>query len=265
MNDLEREATLRRLLTEAVEPIQPAPDAQARLARRIRIGAQPRKPFWERAGFGWAATGLATAGIIVLAVLFVHVRGGDSSKSSSAASGGSASSATSNPAAQPQTAAAGASPEAHSPDLTVVTGDLDGDGQADTLSIAGGMLSAKLTQAGSQSVALPTTGPGARVLGITQFASYAGGRVPVVLVRLQERTGFAQDTVATLVGGRLTVLRIGSGPALLIVDASHGYACNENELVVSGNPAAYVVQGDQLVASPQLRAVTAPVGRNEGC
>lgn len=260
MNDLEQEEALRRLLTEAVEPIQPAPDAQARLQRRLRIGREPRKRFWERAGFGWAATGLATAGVIVLAVLFVHVRGADSSKSSSG------SSAVSNPAAQPQSAAAGSSTtRAPSQSFPVVTSDLDGDGRADSLTVVGGNLVAELTKDGHQSVALPSNGLGNSILGFTRLQFYAAGAGQVALIRLGDHSGAAHYVVVAVAAGKLSVLQIGSGPALLTVDAAHGFGCNDEELVVSGVSAAYVIKGDQLVASPRLRAVTTPVARITGC
>ncbi len=280
MNDLEREEALRRLMAEAVQPIHPAPGSQARLQARIESaevkakrgrervnpekakgsGNGSAKRSWWRvspAGLGWSGAGLSTAAIIVATVIFAT----HGSRTGSSSSGASSISA-------PAAASAGAAPAQGAEKVPSALGrrdDLDGDGVADVFTLAGGTLSVQLSSGGRQQVTLPATGPGARVLDVTQLKSPAGSQVPVVFVRLLQRTGLIQDAAATLVDGRLTVLGIDAQPAVLTVDATHGYACSDGELALSGNQAAYAVQGSQLVASPRLRAVHAVPGLATGC
>ncbi len=118
---------------------------------------------------------------------------------------------------------------------------------------SGGTLVADLSRDGRQTVALPSTGPGARVLGVASLRDAGGKPVPVVFVRLRQVDSTATDTLVSLVGGSLTVLEQGSGPALLTIDATHGYACDDNALLLTGSPTPYVVYGAELVASPGLR------------
>jgi hypothetical protein len=266
MNDLERQEALRRLMVEAVQPIHPAPGSQARLQARIESAEaeakqrpEKAKRSWRRvspASLGWSGVGVSTAAIVVATVIFA-THGTRTGSSSSGASSISA----------PAAASAGAAPAqgAEKKPSALVRGDLDGDGIADAFTLAGGTLTVALSGGGRQQVTLPATGPGARVLDVTQLKSPAGNPVPVVFVRLLERTGLIQDAAATLVDGRLTVLGLDSRPAVLTVDATHGYACSDGELALSGNPAAYAVQGSQLVTSPRLRAVHAVPGLATGC
>jgi hypothetical protein len=280
MNDQEREEALRRLMADAVEPLHPAPDSQARLMARIEAaednaqqragnggGGKPKSSRWRvsPAGLGWSGVGLSAAAVVAAAVFFATHS--SRTNNSGASSGSSVAAAPSQ--ASSQAAAGSASEPAPVPkqplSRPLVVNDLDGDGTSDVFTLNGSTLSARLSREGQQQVTLPATGSGAQVLGVTLLQTPAGGRVPVVLVRLQSRPGFAQDAAAALVDGRLTVLRIGSQPAVLTVDATRGYACSDGELAVAGNPVAYTVQGAQLVASPRLRAVDVPPGQASGC
>jgi hypothetical protein len=93
--------------------------------------------------------------------------------------------------------------------------------------------------------------------------------VAVVLVRLQASDQSSTDTLATLVNGHLTVLRQGSGPVLLAIDATHGYVCEQGILAISGSATPFVVDGAQLVASSAVRAAAparaAASGKTTGC
>jgi hypothetical protein len=295
------EDLLRRLLAEAVEPVRPAPGAQARLLARVRAhGARRGRERGAPHRLRWVAAGLATALVIVGATVIFAGRAGDGSGQSSATAGRApASGALSSPAAPSAAApapagrskdlaetksgqaragrpgvspagAAGNVPAAASapgPPLANALGpaDLDADGLPDDLSVAGGTLVARLSHEGVQTVQLPATGPGARVLGVTLLDSARGGRVPVAFVRLQQRPGDAQDTAVSVVDGRLTVLRRGAEPVLLSVDPTGGYSC-AGDLVIAGHPAgAYTVSGADLVPAASGAAVDAPVGKATGC
>lgn len=270
MND-ERAETLRRLMVDAVEPIHPAPGSQARLQARVAAAAK-REPSGKKAsrsrwrvspaGLGWSAAGLSTAVVVVAAAIFFATHGSRTGSSSASSGVGSAAVKAPSPAGA---ASAGSTHPPANPQDVALGEDLDGDGVRDAFTLAGSTLSVQLSRDGQQQVTLPATGSGARVLGVTQLVSPSGTGVRVVFVRLVESPGFSQDAIAALVDGDLTTLRFGSQPAVLTVDATNGYACSDGELAVSGNPAPYVVQGDQLVASPRLRAVHAAPGEATGC
>jgi hypothetical protein len=87
----------------------------------------------------------------------------------------------------------------------------------------------------------------------------------VVFVRLRQAGAKATDTVVALVDGRLTVLRQGSGPVLLKIDATHGYGCSQGTLAVSGNAAPFRVGGSSLVPSAVVRAAAATPAKTFGC
>jgi hypothetical protein len=299
-SEIEREEQLRRLLSEAVEPVQPAPGAQTRLLARARAQAHHRKSRGTPA-LRWAVP-LTLASLVVIAVVTVAfaVHGGNRSNSSASTVAGSATvkgppeTDTSSAAASQAQAGGGASlnpatPQPSSPpELSLgtrkTTGGtaygpsapvnaqaaapeyVDSDGIFDTLSLQGGDLVATLSHDGVQVVSLPPpVGAGARVLGVTTLSSPDRAPVRVVFVRLTQAGTAATDTAVAVVGGRLTVLREGRDPVLLTIDPTHGYGCDQRSLVVAGNTTPLVVDGAQLVASPELRGVVTPAGRASGC
>ena len=292
----EREQELRRLLSEAVEPVEPAPGAQTRLLARARAQQRRRRrPLMARLGVPAAAVSLLA--IIVLAVVFAgRANHGSSGSSASTAEAGGAlpsRAPSSSSAAASSANPAVASPEVKGPsrkELSTQKGasttyngtdtsasqpqadslrpsDLDGDGRPDTFTLSGGTLVANLSRDGEQSVNLPPLGPGARVLGVTSLTDQNGAAVAVVFVRLRQVGSTATDTIASLVDGRLKVLQQGSRPVLLTIDATHGYACSEGTLAASGSATRLVVEGARLVPSPGVgaAAAAAPVATSRGC
>ena len=294
----EREQELRRLLSEAVEPVEPAPGAQTRLLARARAQQRLRsRPLMARLGVPAAAVSFLA--IIVLAVVFVGQanRGSSGSSASTTEAGGAPSRApSSSSAAASSLNPAVASPEVKGPSRkelsnqkgasTTYNGtatsadasatqpqadslrpsDLDGDGRPDTFTVTAGRLTANLSRDGTQSVDLPEFGPGAKVLGVSALTDQNGAAVAVVFVRLRQVGSSATDTIVSLVGGRLTVLQLGSGPALLTIDASHGYGCSQGTLAVSGNATPFAVEGSSLVPSGVVRVAAAtPLAKATGC
>ncbi len=292
----EREKALRRLLTDAVEPVEPAPGAQTRLLARAR--AQRRRnqrPLMVRWGVSAAlASLLVILGVVVVSAIQAGNRSSDSSAASSAPgapsrreAGPERSAPQASPApapALPPVQSSGAAAESQNatgtgygsagkqlsglgPDAASVArlSDLDGDGVRDTLTLGAGTLAAQLSRYGLEAVALPPLGPGARVLAVTTLSDAGGHPVAVVFVRLRQVGSTATDTIASVVAGRLTVLRQGSGPVLLTIDARHGYACNQGTLAESGKTAPFVVDGAQLVASALDQGGVATAGKSVGC
>ncbi len=298
-SETNREEQLRRLLTEAVEPVEPAPGAQTRLLARARAQAHRRKsrgPVTLR----WAmpATFAALVIIAVVTVAFAVHGANRSGSTASTAAGSAAASAPAPAAASTSSSASGHSGEGSSkgpaksasadlnanapstfgnkeqasgtasgaePDPLRPT-DLDGDGAFDSITLKGGTLVAGLSRGGAQTVTLPPpVGPGARVLGVTTLSDPSSQPVTVVFVRLTVAGASATDTVVAVVDGRLTVLRQGSDPVLLTIDPTHGYGCDQRNLVLAGNATPFVVDGVQLVASAQLRGVITPAGKATGC
>ncbi len=305
----EREQELRRLLSEAVEPVEPAPGAQTRLFARARAQAhrrKSRKPLIVR----WAVPLTFAAVIVFFAVTVTfalrHGQGSEASKSGGTdAAGAPSRAAESSPASALAPAAPSATPgplqykpvprAPSSQDLSSLqngsggstygksanaqagaTGtarpsldflpDLDGDGAPDSVSLADSTLTATLSRDGVQTVSLPPpVGSGSGVLGATTLSDPSGKPVIVVFVRLTQAGPDATDTLVSVVGGRLTVLRQGSEPALLTIDPTHGYACDQRALVLAGNMTPYVVSGAQLVPPPQQRGVITPAGKVLGC
>jgi hypothetical protein len=300
-SDSEREQDLRRLLAEAVEPVEPGPGAQTRLLARARSQAQHKRR--RRADvLRWAVpvtiVSLALVFLATVGVIASRNDSGSSKGASTSTAGGSSS--ISSPEAGPDSAAAAASPSRAAkgsltaPAVPVPSAlssekaangassgttqfsndlrasalplpDLDGDGRLDTFAISAGKLIATLSSDGVQSVMLPPMGAGARVLDVTALTDPSGNTVPALFVRLQQSGSTFTDTVVVLVSGRLTVLEKGSQALLLTVDGAHGYGCNQKALALSGDNTPYVVDGAQLVASPLLRAVQVPVGKSLGC
>ena len=288
---------LRRLMTEAVEPVTPEPGQEARFLARLRASQKTgrRVP----APLRWSAAGLSTAAVVAVAVLFA-ARGHDA-KSSAASAGSNAvspSSVSASSAATERSPAAAepggpsradlalpfrTNPQLNSdagqgsaggsfsastgsvPKAALVPPDLDEDGVVDTFALERGTLVAQLSRVGRQTVTLPTLGAGAGVLGTTRLITAARTPVSVAFVRLSDMAGQTRDVVVAVADGRLTLLRFGSTSAVLTVDAMHGYACSDGELAVSGNSALYVINGAQLVASPRLRALLAVAGQASGC
>ncbi len=289
----EREQELRRLLAEAVEPVEPAPGAQTRLLARARAQQRRRqRPLMARLGVPVAVASLIA--VVVLAVVFVgRANRGSSGSSASTAEAGGALSSRAAEASSAAGASAGngpalaASPSPSSRDLSqkaaaspadstqysgeapqpasLVPRDLDGDGRPDTVMLSAGTLKVELSRDGVQAVKLSPSGPGAKVLGVTSLNQSNGSPVAVVFVRLREVGSTATDTIAAVVNGRLTVLRLGSGPVLLTIDASHGYGCSQGTLAVSGKTTPFVVDGAQLVASAQAQGGVATAGKSVGC
>ena len=300
--DRQREDTLRRLLTEAVEPVTPKPGSEARLRARIRASqrSRTRVPLALR----WSAAGVSAVAIIVVGAVFAvsHHDAGSSSNSSAEAgpsvAGQPAEGKASGTLQQPNAAdlangaaaSAGAAPAAPTREPPSSHGskaqngrdsngsngsgvtpeasagpDVDGDGIGDVLRLDRGALVAQLSKDGLQAVALPRPGAGERILSVTHLVTAANVPVPVVFVRLSTSLVAQRDVVVSLVNGRLTLLRFGSDTAVLTVDATHGYACVNAELGISGRPAPYVLAGSQLVASPRLSAVNVAPGKASGC
>jgi hypothetical protein len=299
--DLEREQALRRLLADAVEPIEPAPGAQTRLLARARAHRRrTERPLMAR----WAPAALATLLVILGVMVVFAVRGANRSNGSNASSAaGSAagapsqaaeSTAAQQPAAPESAAAASAAASALAPvpqskqlssgaafsgtdagrryiptpdavPAALAPSDLDRDGRPDTFTLGAGTLAAQLSGDGLEAVSLPPLGPGAKVLGVRALTDPNGAPVAVVFVRLRQVGASATDTLAALVDGRLTVLKQGSGPALLTVDSSHGYTCNQGTLTVSGSTTPLVVHGAKLVASPAVRAAAAAPNTSTAC
>jgi hypothetical protein len=289
-SEFDREQELRRLLAEAVEPVEPAPGAQARLLARARAErSRKQRPLMAR----WAPAVLATLLVIGGVTVVFAVRGANRSNGSSAAStaGGAPSTAAGRSTAAAQASAAAPAPASQqlstgksastdsgkgsgstfslNPNVPVPAAltptDLDGDGRPDTFTLGAGTLAAQLSRYGLEAVSLPPLGPGAKVLGITTLTDPNGGAVPVVFVRLRQVGATATDTIAALVDGRLTVLQQGSGPVLLTIDASHGYVCSQRSLALAGNTTPLVIEGLRLVPSPQLRGVIASPAKTYGC
>jgi hypothetical protein len=300
-SDTEREQQLRRLLSEAVDPVEPAPGAQTRLLARARAQAhrKSRGPVILRWGVPVALGSLV---VIALVTVVFAVRSANRSDSSASTSAGSATAGTSAP--QAARASAGPSsagsatgqqfnPDVPSPQLslgksaTTDSGnagaesgskaapdiplalrpaDLDGDGVPDTIAVQGGNLVATLSRDGKQAVSLPPpVGAGAGVLGGATLSDPDGRAATVVFVRLTQAGTAATDTIVALVNGRLTVLRQGSDPVLLTIDPTHGYGCDQRSLALAGNTTPFVVDGTQLVRSPNLRGVITPAAKVVGC
>jgi len=294
----EREEVLRRLLAQAVEPVEPGPGAQTRLLARARAQQRRRRrPLIARLAL---PAGLVSLLIVLGVTVVFATRGGHGSGSSASTAAGSAPAAagpshtavaapappdgahapalrdSGSLAASPQAKAAtggtfdsnaqsGTSAYAPAP-LALRPSDLDGDGRPDTFTIGAGTLAAQLSSLGLEAVSLPPLGPGAKILGTTWLFNPHGQPVPVVFVRLRQVGASSTDTVAVLENGALKIVQQGPGPVLLTIDASHGYACNGGGLAESGNPTPLVVDGAQLVASPQLRAVLVkPRTAGTGC
>ncbi len=288
MNDQERAAALTRMLADAVEPVQPAPGAQARLLARVRT------PSLTGQRLRWAAAGVTTAAVVIVAVVFFagHLANGSDGTSASTAGLPSVAGESSTSAALPAAPSASArlttpksasgpdaetfgsaAPSATQPDSAL---DLDGDGKPDTLTIEQGNLVAELSHAGVQAVRLPPVGPGAKVLSVTSLPAVSptssatssgatAGRVPIAFIRLEARPGQARDTAVALDNGWLTVLTRGGTPVQLLVDSGHGYGCTEAGLALAGADSAYVVRRSQLVPSPFLVATRVPPGQVTGC
>lgn len=284
-----REDALRRLLAEAVEPVQPAPGGQARLLAKVR--KQRRRAHQGPARLRLAGGVLAATAVLVGGGVYFAGHAGDDNSTASSASGAGAS-APSAPVAGPSSAAREAggagspingsavTPEQRASSsqdssggttdqraapkaVTLVPPDLDGDGVPDSVTIEGSALVAQLSREGLQRVSLPPTGAGARVLGITLLDSASGGQVPVVFIRLQELNGHTQDTIASLVDGRLVVLKLGPTPVVLVRDAGHAYSCAGPLTITEGSSRNYVARGASLVAGDVRLATARPAA--PGC
>jgi hypothetical protein len=285
--DFEREQELRRLLADAVEPIEPSPGAETRLLARARAQERHRRrPLMTRLRIPAAVVSFLA--IVVLAVVFVRANRGSNGASagSTAASApsrapeSSSASAASAGTAKPPTAlnpvpsskslsnekGAGTSysgdTSATRPQVaSLVPFDLDGDGRTDTFTLGAGTLGAQLSRYGLEAVSLPPLGAGARVLGVTSLTAPDGTPVAVVFVRLRQVGSTATDTIVSLVNGRLTVLRLDSGPVSLTIDATHGYGCSQGTLAISGKATPLAVDGSWLVTSAVVRAAAAATPR----
>ena len=291
-----REHELRRLLAEAVKPVEPGPGAQTRLLARARSQAQ-RKRRHPAGVLRWAVPVTIVSLALIFAVTFGVIAGRNDRGASKGASTAAGSASVSAPEGASSRAAAAAGPSG-TPDATLmqpavpspltansgsgtslsseqngkaatdqslVPSDLDGDGRVDSFAINAGKLQAMLSTDGAQTVELPEVGAGARVLGMAFLTDPSGNTVRALFVRLNVADATPTDTIATVVSGHLTVVQKGSGPVLLTIDAGHGYGCSQGSLVVSGDTTPYVIDGSRLVASPQLRAVLAPAGKTSGC
>ena len=206
----EREDALRRLLAEAVEPVEPSPGAQARLLARARAqGRKPHRPFLYPVGSRWGSDGAGDrrgdgGAVRPFERRFVGV----DQRRIGRRRGAARAPASPEPKAD---AAAPLLPEPlNSQQLSTVTGtsasagaryqsnagpapakaalspsDLDGDGIPDPVTLQAGKLTAELSRDGSQTVDLPSLGPGARVLGVASLRGVAS-LAPVVFVRLSQ-------------------------------------------------------------------------------
>jgi hypothetical protein len=286
-SEFEREQELRRLLAEAVEPVEPAPGAQPRLLARARA-QHNRRPWHQRPLMTrWAPAVLATLLVIAGVTVVFTSRGEDGSSTSTSA--GSAAAPSPGPVVRqqqplrslaPSTEAANASAPSREKNAgggtslgsgaeftptSPVPSDLDGDGRPDTFTLGAGTLAADLSRYGLEAVSLPPLGPGARALGVTSLTDLNGHAVPVIFIRLRQVGASSTDTVAALVDGHLTVVQRGSKPALLTIDASHGYTCNQGTLVLSASTTPLVVEGSQLVTSRLVRAAAAAPRTSTGC
>ena len=85
----------------------------------------------------------------------------------------------------------------------------------------------------------------------------------MIFVRLQERFSYTQDTLASVVGGRLTVLTLDAKPVLLVRDAGHAYSCAGPLMITQGSSRSYVVAGSSLVTADTRLASTRPTA--PGC
>jgi hypothetical protein len=259
-----QEEALRRLLAEAVEPVEPGPGAEARLRARVRAQEDNRgraRPRRQRM-FGWGATALASVAVVLVAVVLVSVvllvnGGGRSSSSDSASSAGAATSPLSTPAA-PTAAAQEAGGGTGQPGGAHLSLPYSASGRVTPL-----QFTATPTPAlslpdvpGAPSVQLPPTGRGAGIRAITQLPALGGGTVAVAVVRLTVDPD-PVDVLVSLAGDRLMLLQRNGGPLELRVGATSGYACTPNGLALAGQRAPYVVDGNQLVPSPDLVAVAA--------
>jgi hypothetical protein len=274
--ELTPDERLRQLLSEAVEPVQPGPGAEARLQAKIRARRRSRDlPRRLR----WAGAALGTAAVVAGGAAVIGTQTGGSSDSSASSAGSQASVPSSAGAASPASLppasqgvrsgasaeARNASPQAGSQLLgggagsatapthpgpaykALIPSDLDGDRVPDQLTISGNSLVVNF-QHSRQTVTLPQVGAGARVLGVTLLATSAGGSTPVAIVRLEADAAHAHDTLVSLVAGKLTVLRLDGTPAVLTVAGSHGYACAGPLVISAGQVTSYVVSGADLVA-----------------
>jgi hypothetical protein len=288
-SEFEREQELRRLLAEAVEPVEPAPDAQPRLLARAR--AQHNRRSWHRRPLmtRWAPAVLATLLVIAGVTVVFTSRGGDGSSASTSAGSAAAGAPSPGPVVHqqrplrslaPSTEAANASAPSLEDNAgggtsfdsgteftptSLVPSDLDGDGRPDTFTLGAGTLAADLSRYGLEAVSLPPLGLGARVLGVTSLTDLNGHAISVIFIRLRQVGASSTDTVAALVDGHLTVLQRGSKPELLTIDASHGYTCNQGTLVLSASTTPLVVEGSQLVASRLVRAAAAAPRTSTAC
>ncbi len=280
-----REERLRQLLTDAVEPVEPAPGAEARLLAKLRV-ERDRPGVTQRLRWAGATLGAAAA-IAGVVVVGVNVGGRSESSNSSSAARASAGGATS--ATAPEAGAASSAPTELNPvppagaagsatsrdsqysnagsvpapaggagaDLAQPTAkavqkvaDLDGDGKADRLAISGSSLVAELSAGGHQTVVLPQVGPGARVLGIGSVATPSGTLTPVAFVRMNASGATVRDTLVVVFAGRLTVVQSGGRPVVLGVSTMQGYTCAGPLVITDASAAGYVISGDQLVARP---------------
>lgn len=293
----EREEAIRRLLAEAVEPVEPGPGAQTRLLARARAQQRRRRrPLAAR----WALPAALASVLIVLGVTVIFAtRGGDGSGSSASTTAGSAAAGGPSRAASAEASAAaggatvpapvapapsksldarnGASSlygsaqvqtgtkDANRHDLSFQPSDFDGDGRPDTFTLGAGTLAVQLSSLGLETVSLPPLGPGAKILGTSLLTDPHGQLVPVVFVRLRQVGTSSTDTVAVLENGSLEVVQQGSGPVLLTIDPTHGYGCAQMTLALAGNTTPFVVSGAQLVASPHVRGLITPAGKAVGC
>ena len=278
------EDRLRQMLSEAVEPVQPGPGAEARLQAKIRAGRRerdlPRRLRWAGATVGVAA--LVAGGVLVVS----QTGRSDGSQSSSTAVGAPAAAASTQagvsgksrasrpstevegpaggaiagsqkaagaplPAASPLSygAVSGDNPTSLDPlGRASVPSDLNADHVPDRLSISGQSLVVSFSGS-SQSVTLPQLSSGARVLGVTQLQTAPGAWTPVAFIRLGANSAQARDTLVAVVGGKLTVLRLGAAPVVLAVTPSRGYTCAGPLVVTAGTVQAYFVSGAELVAT----------------
>jgi len=255
-----QEQALRRLLAEAVEPVQPGPGAETRLRARIRAKQEERLRVRRRRHrmLGWGATALGSAAVVLVAVVLL-VNGGGRSSSSGSSSAGSAASPLSTPAGP--TAAgqeAGAGTQAAGPEVAQLSTPYAAAGRVTPLQFtATPTPTLSLPDVpGAPSVQLPPTGRGAGIRAITHLPMLGGGTVDVAVVRLQADPN-AVDVLVSLAGDGLTLLQLDGRLIELRVDATHGYACTPNGLALAGQRAPYVVDGNELVKSPDLVAVAA--------
>jgi hypothetical protein len=291
------EERLRLLLSDAVEPLQPGPGAEARLHAKIRAGRRERN--WPNR-LRWAGATLGAAAVLAGGVLVVTQTGrGDGSSASTAtassprsgpSSSGASSGALSYGAGAPRPAAAASASTADLGGTTLepleqqkrvgsVTGgpqlsdgaaapmnpqfrapnssDLNGDHSPDQLTISGQRL-VVIFRSSTQSVTLPQVSAGARVLGVTQLQNAAGQWVPVAFIRVGADSAHARDTLVAVVAGKLTVLQLGGQPVVLAVTGSQGYTCDGALVITSATATRYTVNGANLIPTGSAGGVAKP-------